>query len=331
MGLGTVILVDSKLMAYNASFQRKESIIETLNAIEDAVKYMVDSRIVPKDYEVIMGFDFGKSRFRKELHPYYKGHRTEGHKDKTEEEMKEYNDFQDHYRNHLPLMVSALGVQVLGVEGVEYDDLASIVAYSKAYSGRKIIILSEDHDLLQLTLGLPNVSQFMPKTFKYLDTDDVIKLEKVTNKLEFLVAKTIKGDSGDSIMGLMQCGKVCFEKWFAPRRGSNLDYEGWKKDFTKLAESSKVFYIHKLYTSIGINSFGKLFDFNMALGETMVDQKLLNAEEKKELCNCMTKPLVYNRVAFEAQVRPFIRVLKTDFGDDASIPYYTNLRGGRSE
>ncbi len=61
----TKIIVDSKILAY-LSLQRREAIIATLSYIENAVQHIVRMEDL-KEYEVIMCFDYGKSRYRAEL------------------------------------------------------------------------------------------------------------------------------------------------------------------------------------------------------------------------------------------------------------------------
>ena len=315
-------------MAYTASYQRREPILATLISIEQAIKFMVDSGAVQGEYFVVMGFDFGKSRYRKELLGSYKGHRTEGTKEKTAEEQKRYDTFQHQYRHLLPELTKALGVRMLGVEGVEFDDLGSIIA--NKFVGR-VIMLSEDHDMLQVTLDKPLVKQFMPKSYRILDTAEAVVEEGVTNKLEFLVAKAIKGDSGDSIRGIKQCGKDCFNKWFEPLRGCGFTLAQWKDAFVTLAESNKKYKIHGEYRPLGVTSFAEVFDLNIALGETMVDHSHLNTKEQKEFNDCITAVRTYDLTKFRTLLTTKSEVKINEFGDEVIAPTFQYLRGKPDE
>ena len=288
----TCIIVDSKLMAYTASFQRKEPILATLVSIEQAIKHMVDVGEVTGEYFVVMGYDFGKSRYRENLIDSYKGHRTEGVARKSDAEQLEYDYFQHQYRYVLPKMTEALGVRTLGVQGVEFDDLGSIIA--NKFVG-KVVILSEDHDMLQITLDKPLVRQFMPRTYRMLDTEGAIAEEGVTSKLEFLVAKAVKGDYGDAIKGLKQCGDLCFDEWFEQFRGKYLSKSKWKEKFLALANSKKKYVVHQDYIRLGITTFEEVFELNLKLGETMVDHSLLNDVEQHEFNECISKDRNYDK------------------------------------
>ena len=318
----TSIIVDSKLMAYNASYQRHQPIIATLDSIENAIKYMVNQGFIDGSYEVIMGFDFGKSRYRKELLTSYKGHRPEGVAKKSDAEQLEYNTFQSDYRNKLPELTLALGVRMIGVEGVEFDDLGSIVANKLP---NDVILLTEDHDFFQILLAFPcRVRQFMPKSYRMLSASDITQLEAVTDKEEFLVAKAVKGDSGDSIKGIVQCGPACFDKWFTPLKGQSKSREEWKDLFIELCESNAKYKIHKDYD---IDTYDQLFDLNIALGETMVGYEHFSKEEQDEFQRCMRHPLEFNEQLFYKTYNTNCEPLFNDFGDEVKPSNYPFLRG----
>lgn len=319
----TYIIVDSKLMAYTASFQRQKPILATLDHIETAVKFMVDNYI-NDDYQVVMGFDFGKSRHRKELLTSYKGHRPEGVAKKSIQEQEAYDKFQDDYRQILPELTTALGIKMIGVEGVEFDDLGSILANTTKHN---VILLTEDHDFFQVPLEYPDrVRQFMPKSFKLLTASDITDLELVEDKEEFLVAKAIKGDSGDSIKGLTQCGPVCFEKWLKPLQGATRTRGEWKTLFCALARSSETFSIHSDYD---VDTFEALFDLNISLGETMVDTRFFNEQELIDYNACLSAPLDFNQELFFDLYTIKCDKEYSDFGDVILPSTYPYLRGVR--
>ena len=327
----TFIVVDSKLMAYTATYQRKAPLVCTLDSIESCIEYMVKTCIIEEDYEVLMGFDFGKSRYRKELLKSYKGHRTEGLKDKPKAEQEAYDAFQSDYRNLLPEMVKALGVRVVGVQGVEFDDLGSIIAH-RYHEKYNVILLTEDHDFLQLPLELGNVQQFFPKSYRLIDYNEAVAIEGVTDRAEFLVKKSILGDSGDSIKGLFKCGKECFDKWFKDLRGLGLPLDKWKELFVALAHSKKAYKIHPVYVKEeGITSYEELFDLNVKLGTTMQDFSYLSEEELDELNACFKVPLSYNKEAFNRLTSSQAVPAVNDFGDALEISCFPFIRGNKNE
>lgn len=294
----TLLLVDTKIFAYRSSYQRHKPIEATLEDINTAVDYLTSNGMID-NYEVVMCFDYTKSRYRQDLLTSYKGHRPEGVAKKSEEEQAEYAKFQNDYRYVLPQLCRGLGLPVVGINGVEADDILSIIAYQ---FDNPMVLLTEDHDLMQIPLDLDRVTQFLPKSFRHLSKKDIQEMEGVIDKEEFLVAKAIKGDSGDSIKGIVQCGGACFNKWFAPLTGKGYSRSEWRELFIDLCNSKEKFKIHKDYD---ISTYEELWELNIALGETMVDLRHLNKAEQEEY---------YNSVAF-----------KGTYKEDSWIELYTEL------
>jgi 5'-3' exonuclease len=320
----TYIIVDSKLMAYTASLHRNKEITQTLVLIDSAVKRMVDTGEVVGDYQVILGFDFGKSRYRTELLPTYKGHRVVGVADKEGEVLATYQKFQRNYRELLPALTEALGIMVVGVPNVEFDDLGSILTN---FLTGNVVILSEDHDMLQLTLDYPKVRQFMPKSFTMVDYEKAVEITGTTSRAEFLVKKAITGDAGDSIRGLVQCGDVCFSQWLADRVGRHMSLQEWLVDFVALAESKPKYKIHREYISAGVSTFEELFRLNLKLGETMNNLAYLNEEEQRVFTECLGKPLVYDPQRFSELWFSCEGAGLNVFGDEEEAPSLNYLRG----
>ena len=323
----TYIIIDSKLMAYTASYQRGQPIMATLTSIEQAVKFIVDSgQVETEEYEVIMGFDFEKSRYRKELLGSYKGHRPQGKAAKSPEEAARYQEFQDDYRHVLPILTDALGLMVMGVSEVEFDDLGSIMAY---FLQGPVIMVTEDHDLLQLVVAMPEkVRQFMPRSYSMVGPEEVEQIEGVTTKEEFLVKKAIKGDSGDSIRGLVQCGDKCFDDWFPHFKGLGMNIHGWKAAFLELAESKTKFGIHDEYKDL-VDNFSDMFDINIALGETMTDTAKFSESENDEFLKALSEPRGYSEVNYYNAVKKHTKQALNDFGDPITPSTFPYLRGNK--
>jgi len=318
----TKILIDSKLIAYNSCLHRNNPIVEALTAMENIVHFL-QSSLKLTSYEVVLGFDFGKSRFRAELLESYKGHRVHMVTEKSKEQQEAYNKFQTDYREVLPQLAANLGIRVVGVEGVECDDLISILANTTKHD---VIMVTEDRDYLQVQLAHPTrVRQFLPKSFSLLSYEDVVAMEKgVIDKESFLLKKAILGDSADGILGLVQCGSSCFSTWFTPLKGTTRTRAEWKTLFVRLANSKDKFKIHKDYT---INSFEALYDLNVALGETMVNTSRLNEQELKDYRKCIHTVPVYNESAFMEMYLKNFSTSKNDFGDFTLPSTYPALRG----
>lgn len=252
-----VVIVDSKLIAYNVSYNPTRSLIDVFEVVQNICEDLEYTR-KEKVTRVVFAFDYEKSDYRLALWPLYKAGRTYT-------AMPE--DFQDNYRRRLPALAQALGVDVLGVSGVEADDLAGILI-SQYKGNENIVCLTGDRDWIQLSIEFDHVDIYDPKQLKYLTSDTCETVE------EFLVEKVIKGDSSDNIKGLKFCGKVCFERFM-----EKMDDSPMRGQFIKLAEGSKTFTIYDEYVDHGIDTYEKLFDFNMKLGRIMDDINLLTSEQ----------------------------------------------------
>ena len=253
-----VIVVDSKLISYNVSYNPSRSLIDVFEVVQNICEDLEYER-KDKVTKIIFVFDFEKSDYRLDLWPDYKAGRVYT-------AMPE--DFQDNYRRRLPALARALGIDILGVSGVEADDLAGILI-SQYKGSEDIVCLTGDRDWIQLAIEFDHVSIYDPKQLKFL------KSELCTTVDEFLVEKVIKGDSSDNIKGLKFCGKVCFEKFV-----KGLDDRPMKEQFLQLADSSDKFDIYSDYSSFGIDTFDKMYDFNMQLGRIMDDISLLTDEQR---------------------------------------------------
>lgn len=325
--LPTKVLIDSKLVAYTASLQRKVPLTATLDSVEAMLRYMLDEDLIQAgNYEVIFGFDYGKSRYRGELLGSYKAHRTVGIKEKSLSEQQEYDTFQIEYRHILPKMVSALGVRKVGVNNVEYDDLGSILTHAFCRT-HNVIQVTNDADFRQLPLELPNTFIFQPMNYHLIGYEKAKELEGATNRLEFLVKKAILGDVGDGILGIAQCGKVCFQTWFEYRKGLGYTREQWETQFIVLGESKEKYKIHDKYLAQGLTSFKEVFDLNLKLGKTMEDTSLFNKVELEEFLVCAKATSMYDQKKLEKVCATLTVFPTNDFGDAVSLPSYPLIRG----
>lgn len=320
----TTVIVDSKLIAYRSVLQRfKDGIYHTLIDLNDMLKYLVKSDILKGEYEVVIGFDFGKSRYRKELLSTYKGHRTEGLAEKPEAEQIRFDKFQNDYRHELPKFCDAMGLRYLGVEGVEFDDLGSILAHKV---NSKVLIVSDDHDLQQIVLAMPKkVRQFFTRDYKLIAPLDITEIERgVKNKGAFLMKKCLLGDSGDGIKKLIQFGKVAYDEWFEEFKDSDYTKDEWRGIFIEVAQSKPKY---KLPSDYPVVSFAQLFDLNWALGETMTGFQHLNKDEIVAYQLCMTKDLHKDIDEYRRLMKAHGYTAKSEFGDLQDPPDLEYLYG----
>jgi DNA polymerase-1 len=86
---------------------------------------------------VAVAMDIG-TPFREEIYGDYKATR-----DKTPEDLKDQLE-------RLPEVLSAIGVPVIGKEGLEADDVIAVLARRLSKDGHEVVIVTGDRDLLQL-------------------------------------------------------------------------------------------------------------------------------------------------------------------------------------
>lgn len=160
--------------------------------------------------QVIVVTDKGKSIFRKDIFPEYKGNRDEKFANKTEEEKEDDKIFFEYYNDALSLCTTTF--PTFFKQGVEADDLAGVVV--------KVMLQEDTYDTIWLvstdgdwdTLLVPGrVKRFSYKTRREYTTDTLYEEHGVDTVDQFISLKAIKGDMGDNIRGVDGIGeKRCY-------------------------------------------------------------------------------------------------------------------------
>lgn len=152
--------------------------------------------------DMVLAWDQGRSAYRMELYPDYKGGRypevpTEEQKIQREEYIMQL----DQCRELLP----KLGVRQIYARGVEADDLLGVVASSYVAEGDHVIVSSGDYDIHQLSH--PKIDIFMPDGKIWNHADILAKWELPS--VDYIpLYKAIAGDSSDNIPGVRGLGPV---------------------------------------------------------------------------------------------------------------------------
>src|SRR5215468_8806533 len=107
-------------------------------------------------------------------------------------------------------LVSALGVPLLRVDGVEADDVIGTLALQAAADGTDVIVSTGDKDLAQL-VG-PHVTLVNTMTNSRLDPDGVVQKFGVRPE-QIIDWLALVGDSVDNIPGVEKCGPKTAAKW----------------------------------------------------------------------------------------------------------------------
>jgi len=146
---------------------------------------------------VIICFDYGKSYYRNNILPTYKDSRK---KELTEEEQERKEAFFNCLND---LINNYLDIEHYKFRGVEADDLITFFVDHLSEDYDHTWIVSSDKDLYQLLDE--DVSIFNIFSRKEITVQSLLEDFECTPE-EYLVAKIIMGDSGDTIPGVEGIG-----------------------------------------------------------------------------------------------------------------------------
>lgn len=151
---------------------------------------------------IVLGNDETRSRYRQQL--------TEGYKSGRLKQQKKFTNKQIEAENLVKSLKSNLklfkGLFVyVGVLGVEYDDIASILYHDERLKEYSKIIVSQDKDLLT-TIKFEDVYDWKQERFK--NQEDI----KGFTRDEWLFVQSLTGDPTDSFGGVKGIGIVTAEK-----------------------------------------------------------------------------------------------------------------------
>ena len=160
--------------------------------------------------ELVIACD-NKQYWRREVYPYYKANRKKN-RENSELDWKVIFECLHKIRDELK---ETFPYPVLDIEGAEADDIIGSLC---KYYDEKILILSGDHDFVQLQV-YPNVSQYDPIRKRNMSSNDP--------KL-FLHEHIMKGDSGDGIPNFLS-NDNCFVIGERQKPLTEKKLEVWRK------------------------------------------------------------------------------------------------------
>jgi 5'-3' exonuclease len=149
-----------------------------------------------KAKRTLVCFDFGKSYYRKNLLPDYKGTRKHA---ETEEEIARAEKFFA-VLNRLP---DELDEEVLKFRGIEADDTIAYITQNISQRYEHTWVVSSDKDIIQLVDD--NISIFNIFSRKEI-TKQYLQDELQLTPSEFMLSRIIEGDKGDNIIGIEGIG-----------------------------------------------------------------------------------------------------------------------------
>lgn len=195
-----IYIVDTKLLAYYL-FQRKSSVTNIFIKIASILQGR------PKG-AVFLCWDIGKSAYRLGVFSKYKGHRADALANKTELELQELEEFNKDYIN-LSEFAEHLNVYNMKVQGVEADDLASIITEQfKDSPDHTVNLITGDFDWYHMVVGANNVKLIEVNSLEEHDRAYVIDKYKLNSRREFSILKSIMGDKSDNIKFCKNIGPV---------------------------------------------------------------------------------------------------------------------------
>ncbi|MMZ43614.1 DNA polymerase I [compost metagenome] len=203
-----ILLVDGNNIAYRA-FHTPQGSLTTKQGEPTGVMLGVLNSLkgylekFPETTRVVVVWDGGKAKWRKELYPEYKSNRSYG--EDPEEKAKFDGLFQqiDTLHEFLP----DLGVHSIKLKGWEADDIIAKVCGVISEASKKvdhIMLVTSDKDMLQL-VG-PRVSVYTPYKDKIISPLNFYEETGVTQDA-YLGYRALVGDTSDNISGVSGIGE----------------------------------------------------------------------------------------------------------------------------
>ncbi len=206
----TICLIDGHNALYRAIFTQ-DNLYNANNEYTGGLFGLLKILHSIKDIgDMIVCFD-GKSAssYRRKIYPQYKMNRIKPEEDKTpEDKIIEYK--KDISIKQSLEVVPLVGIPHVCINGIEADDL--IYTLTKYYSekGNKVVVVSGDHDMLQL-LTIKNVKVFQPIKSDLIEEEEFIEKYGYGSHCAVL-AKAIIGDKSDNVDGVFRVGQKTVTK-----------------------------------------------------------------------------------------------------------------------
>jgi DNA polymerase I len=197
-----VALADGNQLVWRSSQQFAELRTKAgfaTGCIYGSLEKLIDGLIKTQCDSLIMTWDVGRSRWRREIHPGYKSSRKP-----QESPLFNIGEIYAQFGILQTLFMHA-GIVQIGVSMTEADDLIGLISSAFKKLGRdEVVILSSDRDMNQLVGG--NVVQFDPVGKRYHTVEEIKEKNLGFGPERLIDLKSLCGDSGDDIMGVRGVG-----------------------------------------------------------------------------------------------------------------------------
>ena len=167
-----------------------------------------------KPTSIYIVFDgVGSSVNRKNLLPEYKSGRSGNRINKLSfQSLEKENESKTDQIIHLIHYLQCLPVNILSQDGVEADDIIAFLSKEVTKDKKnKAYIVSADNDFVQLIDDSILIYRSVEKEFL---TPQLVKQKYGVHTYNFILYKTLMGDSSDKVGGVKGLGKKKFDKLF---------------------------------------------------------------------------------------------------------------------
>jgi 5'-3' exonuclease len=196
-----ILIIDTKLMVYT-NFHRGQNITKMLDDVANLY-----TRVIGKAPDkIIFAMDKGKSK-RADVFPAYKAQRKEYLLTRPKAYQDSVKAFSEKYKK-FEYFLKAFA-NVIAIDGVEADDVASILSESSLAQEGHIYLLSSDADWCKL-IG-PNVSVLHPGKGLEITEANIEAIQGYTIREKILLDR-YAGVAKENVPGLKRFGPKTFKK-----------------------------------------------------------------------------------------------------------------------
>lgn len=175
--------------------------------------------------------------------------------------------------------LECLPVDVISYDKIEADDIISFIAQEKVLTGSKVTIVSSDRDFLQLVR--PNLSIYSPIKKMLIDSSNIESILGV-HPSNYLVVKSLTGDSSDNLAGVKGVGtKTLVKKFPKLLTHPNLDLDSIYEACEQNLDKKRQMYANIIYDWDKVKKNYELMN---------LQEPRLTSEEKDTILNDIKVP-----------------------------------------
>ena len=203
------VVVDTKLLSYNASYYRHEPITNLLNIV---MRALIFNRISYK--KLVFAHDINKSEYRLNLWEGYKGTRKKNQDKEHHKDQSRREEFVAKYKR-LPSILQYIGFQVNHLPTVtnyEADDVPALIKELEPEA--KLLLISLDGDWVLNLDERTHILKYDTNTL--ITNEDYIWDKYGMSKDSLKDAWEVLGQAKDSIYNIYKIGLGRWAKHFAP-------------------------------------------------------------------------------------------------------------------